>query len=224
MIDNNFKSTIEILNDNKIDYWICHGTLLGIIRDNNLIPWDNDVDIAFFENEIDKNNLLNLFVKAGFKKKDKFFKDDGLITLKREGGKEVDFNFYNFNSDNQNVYVNWYIPKNNLMNLIHALSMGNYYNGKYKIIIKKFSFLKSFFKIIISFLIRFNLFYKKAGYQHPYSLIKKIVEKNFDDLIIRIPANYENYLNYIYGDSWKIPRKNFNWLKDSPATKLYDGK
>ena len=69
MIDSNFKSTIEILNKNKIDYWICHGTLLGIVRDNKLIPWDNDVDIAFFENKIDKNNLLNLFLKAGFKKR-----------------------------------------------------------------------------------------------------------------------------------------------------------
>ena len=36
MIDSNFKSTIEILNKNKIDYWICHGTLLGIVRIANL--------------------------------------------------------------------------------------------------------------------------------------------------------------------------------------------
>lgn len=69
MIDNNFKSTIEILNNNKIDYWICHGTLLGIVRDNKLIHWDNDIDIAFFENEIDKNKLLKLFIEKGFKKK-----------------------------------------------------------------------------------------------------------------------------------------------------------
>ena len=222
MIDSNFKSTIEILNKNKIDYWICHGTLLGIVRDNKLIPWDNDVDIAFFENKIDKNNLLNLFLKAGFKKKDKFFQNDGLITLKREGGKEVDFNFYNLKNDNQNVYVNWYIPKNNFMKLVHALSMGNYYDGKYKSIIKRFSLFRNFFKIIILFLSKLNLFYRKAGYQHPYSLINEIIEKKFNNLIIKIPANYENYLNFIYGNNWKIPQKNFNWLKDSPATKLYD--
>ena len=46
--------------------------------------------------------------------------------------KEVDFNFYNLKNYNQNVYVNWYIPKNKFMKLVHALSMGNYYDGKYK--------------------------------------------------------------------------------------------
>lgn len=222
MIDKNFKLTIEILNKNKIHYWICHGTLLGVVRDNRLIPWDNDVDIAFFEKKIDKNFILNLFLEAGFKKKDKFFKNDGLITLKREGGKEVDFNFYNLNDDNQNVYVNWYIPKNNFMKLIHVLSMSDRYNGKFKSIIKKFSFSKNIFKIIMSLFVRYNLFYRKAGYQHPYSLIHEIVEKNFYNLPIKIPKNYKTYLDFIYGVNWKTPQKNFNWLKDSPASKIYD--
>ena len=106
------------------------------------------------------------------------------------------------------------------MKLVHALSMGNYYDGKYKSIIKRFSLFRNFFKIIILFLSKLNL-YRKAGYQHPYSLINEIIEKKFNNLIIKIPANYENYLNFIYGNNWKIPQ-NFNWLKDSPATKLYD--
>ncbi len=52
-IDPNFLETINILNNNKIQYWLCHGTLLGIIRDNELIPWDHDIDIAVW----DSNNL-----------------------------------------------------------------------------------------------------------------------------------------------------------------------
>ena len=38
--------TIDILNDNGIKYWLEAGTLLGIIRDGDLIPWDYDADIA----------------------------------------------------------------------------------------------------------------------------------------------------------------------------------
>ena len=30
-VDKNFALSIKILNQNKIRYWICHGTLLGII-------------------------------------------------------------------------------------------------------------------------------------------------------------------------------------------------
>ena len=45
MLDKNFILAIKILNKKKIDYWICHGTLLGLVRDKKLIKWDNDIDI-----------------------------------------------------------------------------------------------------------------------------------------------------------------------------------
>ena len=47
--DPNFKECIEVLNKLKIDYWVCHGTLLGIMRDKSLIPWDNDIDIGSWD-------------------------------------------------------------------------------------------------------------------------------------------------------------------------------
>ena len=49
MKDPNFIDTIDILESNKVPYWLCHGTLLGIVRDKNLIPWDDDIDIAIFK-------------------------------------------------------------------------------------------------------------------------------------------------------------------------------
>jgi phosphorylcholine metabolism protein LicD len=36
--DKNLITLINILKEYKINYWICHGTLLGIIRDKELIP------------------------------------------------------------------------------------------------------------------------------------------------------------------------------------------
>ncbi len=38
--------TIDILNEKKFKYWLEAGTLLGIIRDGDLIPWDYDADIG----------------------------------------------------------------------------------------------------------------------------------------------------------------------------------
>ena len=53
-LDSNFVETINLLNENKISYWVCHGTLLGLIRDGNLIPWDHDIDLAVWEHEYKK--------------------------------------------------------------------------------------------------------------------------------------------------------------------------
>ena len=49
-IDLNFSEIIKILNKYKIKYWICQGTLLGIIRDKQLIPWDHDIDMGIINN------------------------------------------------------------------------------------------------------------------------------------------------------------------------------
>ena len=53
IFDNNniFKTAVKILIDNNINYWVCHGTLLGIIRDNKLLSWDSDIDFAVWEDE-----------------------------------------------------------------------------------------------------------------------------------------------------------------------------
>jgi len=54
------KKVTNILDDNNIDYWLEGGTLLGVIRENRLLPWDNDLDISMKEEELSKlKKVLN---------------------------------------------------------------------------------------------------------------------------------------------------------------------
>ncbi len=39
----------KVLDENNIDFWLIGGTLVGIIRDGDLISWDDDVDVAVYE-------------------------------------------------------------------------------------------------------------------------------------------------------------------------------
>lgn len=38
---------IKICNYLKIEWWICAGTLLGCLRNESFIPWDDDIDVCF---------------------------------------------------------------------------------------------------------------------------------------------------------------------------------
>ncbi len=49
----------------KIDYWLEGGTLLGVIRENRLLPWDNDMDISMYIS--DRWKLLKVAIKLIFK-------------------------------------------------------------------------------------------------------------------------------------------------------------
>lgn len=44
----------NLLTKNHIDYHIDHGTLLGFIRDKDILPWDIDIDLAILEKDTDK--------------------------------------------------------------------------------------------------------------------------------------------------------------------------
>ena len=38
--------TLDVLERHEIPYWLEDGTLLGIVRDGDLIPWDHDADLS----------------------------------------------------------------------------------------------------------------------------------------------------------------------------------
>ncbi len=73
-IDPNFKTTVNIFNKLRINYWVCQGTLLGIIRDRSLIPWDPDIDFAVIEKNFDEKLIEKAMKKKGFFKKKNFLK------------------------------------------------------------------------------------------------------------------------------------------------------
>ncbi len=53
-----FKRTVRLLNKHAIPYWLDGGTLLGIVRDNSLMPWTKNINIAVPETHF--NTFLSL--------------------------------------------------------------------------------------------------------------------------------------------------------------------
>lgn len=129
---NLLKKTINILNEFQINYFLISGTLLGYVRHNDFIPWDDDIDLIVDKTIIDKlpiiyakyNKELTFINKQNFLMKTCFKKNDNLqiqnINIKDFnkyilGDKETDtytFPFIDLFIYNDNQYQNENIYKN----------------------------------------------------------------------------------------------------------------
>lgn len=57
----------NVLEKHNIDYWINFGTFLGAVRHEDIIPWDDDIDLGF--NQTDEEKLYTLkeeFLELGY--------------------------------------------------------------------------------------------------------------------------------------------------------------
>lgn len=65
---NSLSYIVNILEKNNIKYWLCYGTLLGAIRNNDIIPYDYDCDLGCFVEDHHKILSLNKYIeKDGYK-------------------------------------------------------------------------------------------------------------------------------------------------------------
>lgn len=89
-----FKDFVIFLNDNNIQYWLDGGTLIGQYRENKLIEWDDDIDIAFTLNRNWKD--LSILIRK-FCKEHEYYVEE-YRDLKRFAIFYHGYNFKPFNS------------------------------------------------------------------------------------------------------------------------------
>ena len=217
-LDSNFVETINLLNENKISYWVCHGTLLGLIRDRQLIPWDHDIDFAILNRDLTKSSLIKLMKNNSYKLKDHGY-DYDFISFTKKGGREVDFNYYQINPESNLAYTEWYISRSKLTSALDVISKGTEYKGKWVYTVRLLYYsLSPIINYVIKLLKKSGKFYKSAGYTTPVNLLAEFDYIEIHGVKIRVPSDYESVLKYIYGPDWKIHKKKYDWVAESPST------
>jgi lipopolysaccharide cholinephosphotransferase len=66
--EDNLLTFDTIVKSVGIDYWLSEGTALGVVRDNGMIPWDDDVDTSFMYEyrDVFVREALPLLKQQGF--------------------------------------------------------------------------------------------------------------------------------------------------------------
>jgi phosphorylcholine metabolism protein LicD len=81
----NGKIALQLLNDvtdvlDKYDvkYWLDFGTLLGVVREDRILPWDDDIDLSIFESDIEvmKTKVMPEIKKLRYRGYIRYFTDN----------------------------------------------------------------------------------------------------------------------------------------------------
>ena len=82
----------KIMNENGIFYWLSEGTALGAIRENRILPWDDDVDVSFYYNyrDIFIKKALPLLRKNGFMISDVTNKGNFIVLIRKNEKVDID--------------------------------------------------------------------------------------------------------------------------------------
>ena len=196
---------INFFNINKIQYILAQGTLLGVVKYNNLLPWDIDFDILIFDENIIKDIK---FIKL--------MKQLKLNILKRNDSLIYQLCKKTFNyTKKNNIIKKCKLPTYDIC-ILKQNSMGNFYipnSNKYK---------NKIFLNYFKYDELFPLKHKKLGsltvnIPNKYDLLLNKQYKNYKNMIVLIFENVGENEDVNFLEKPYIVNKNtkeFNYFND----------
>jgi phosphorylcholine metabolism protein LicD len=188
------KIVVEVLDNYGIDYYLDFGTLIGAIRDNGLIPWDDDIDISLM-NQDDYKKIPDV--------------------LKEISKKNLRTYLFTFDSS--------FRKRKKRKKVIHCKEKVSFTNSQnYQIAKVRTNKFLLFGRGNTCIDIFFKYEYNDSSYWLAYGkensvpltyMCNELVDIDFCGIKCKIPKEYDKYLTYKYGN-WKVPNDKWNHEND----------
>lgn len=184
---------VAALAGQDIRHWACCGTLLGIVRDGELIPWDPDVDLGVFLD--DKDRLIAIFSQLGYELLDDGWHSD-YVTFGKAGVR-LDINiFRRYGAEYASLW--------------RHTRPGYFGRGLGFLIGRPLSRFRFPGKPALG-----RLIYGLKGYSYKQELLTDFQTLPCCGHEVVVPSRYEEMLAATYGDQWRIPRRDYVWDREA---------
>lgn len=242
-------SVDKICRQHGIPYWLDFGTLLGAVRHQGFIPWDDDVDISVLESDYDRLREIlikelpshmafqdsttdyNVFYPYGRVRDKKSYCYYPKFVKQKEQGCWIDiFKYSRITSARAKNVVDFFYRR--AYREIHNYGDVSYKSRIIRFIKKTSAYILYPFTLLGVKLIRYcadkknsNLYGRYATTQHTYDInqIFPLCEIEFEGYRFLAPHNYDAHLKRIYGDYMQIPPEDKReQILDLSKIKFYD--
>lgn len=227
MRDKNLRDVSETLQKLEVRHFLAHGTLLGLVREGDFLPWDKDIDFALFDpGDKELLALQRSLEESGFS----VHAGNHAMKCYRTQGMTVDLNFYfpvsaeATGKDKSSIWRRIFIvpdgPRTVLLLQTKVKAIRAYVrDGKEptsaikRILLGLFSYFPSIRDRTFSFfewLLKLKISEKEACYELPDSLVRfRLIELEDHDVVV--PEEPELVLATTYGADWQTPRRSPFW-------------
>lgn len=220
----------RLLEKYNVEYWLDYGALLGIIRENRLLPWDNDVELSCWSDSLKPEIIRAISVELNKSGYDVYYSIPiGIMSIRSFNGIQIVIHTHAIDGEIA-VRPHEYNKKKPLLGksfywsariiaMSRAGKITKVHLRSFSSIMKLFIILwvgilpknvrKKLFLTFVSLSKKFGGEYQKTGIPAKYfNILEKVDFYGFD---IPIPTNTEEYLELIYGKEWRIPKSGWHY-------------
>lgn len=232
-IDRNFVDALEVMNSLQVNYWVCNGTLLGLVRDGALIEWDPEIDFAIWREDLDlvainaEMRRMNFTMQSNRNEVNNF-------KWERPGGRQIDINVMSREviEGVEMAEIVWDVHVSRgvarvlgrslrrfakfiedallrfraaMPSMLSGGGSRQYGNGQPNIRLGRYPLTGC-----LSFIERV-LPKQRRKYSYPTKYLEPLSKRCFFGLTVPVPYSPEMVCAQIYGDDWMVPRRSERW-------------
>lgn len=217
----------DILDELGIQFWLESGVLLGAVREGRFIGWDYDIDLGTWAKYIPKMKIISKeFCDRGF---EVYYSKYNNVMGFWKNGISVDLPFWRLSGKRaimplkyaENLlgrilfYADWIILFSHYGKISSVTTNIKLHKARY-FLVKGTDLLPESIKLAIAKML--NLIAKKTGNRRglvmaPSHFFLNLTNMEFYGMNFRVPEKTEDYLVYYYGNDWRIPKKDWKYVR-----------
>ena len=219
VIDSQLKWILTLFNANGVIYWLNSGTLLGLMREGKLLDYDQDIDLGLWaDDEAALQELLPQFKKAGYNVFSAAYKGltfHYVFSLRGvPGSRSVDIHLFR-------RYGEYAWSPDYYFKIQPGRARGRRKKEIYRFLRGTLRYFWRRFIARVPLTVSvsswpWHCFVNPVTWWIPAAYFDELEFR--EDLEAYIPADWQGYLEWRYGD-WRVPRRNWVFHRDDGGLK-----